>query len=85
MLLLEDGDTSQTNQAFDQSKAKEDKRNIRRILDMQRFAGRIINNQWTLIYVSMTALRHSSRQAWIDTFKAVNCHPDFRLEFEDWI
>ena len=28
-LVVEDGDTLQTNQAFDQQKAKEDKRNIR--------------------------------------------------------
>ena len=32
-LLVEDGDTSQTNQVFDQQKAKEDKRNMRTLLD----------------------------------------------------
>ena len=43
-MLLKNGAMSQTNQAFDQLKAKKDKRNIRILLDMQRFAGKLIDN-----------------------------------------
>ena len=76
MFLLEDGDTSQTNQAFDQMKAKEDKRNIRSLLDTQRRTSKLMNDQWTLIYACMAALQNSTSQAWIDSFKRVNLHPD---------
>ena len=44
MLLLEDGDTSQTNQAFDQQKAKEDKRNIRSLLDKRGCVSKDMND-----------------------------------------
>ena len=51
MLVLEDGDISQTNQAFDQQKAKEDKYNICSLLDIQQFYSKVKNDQWTLINV----------------------------------
>ena len=57
-LVLEDGDTSQTNQAFDQFKAKEDKRNIRYLLDTTRHISKQQLDQWTLISVCIVALKN---------------------------
>ena len=83
-LVQEDGDTSQTNQAFDQQKAKEDKRNMRSLLDSTR-KFRVQLDQWRLIGVCIVALKRSTRSAWIHSFIRVNLHPDHRLSFADWI
>ena len=84
-LLLEDGDTSQTNQAFDQQKAKEDKRNMRNLLDTTRSILNVQLDQWKLISVCIVALKRSTRSSWINSFIRVNLHPDHRLSFVDWI
>ena len=83
--MQEDGDTSQTNQAFDQQKAKEDKRNMRSLLDSTR-TFRVQLDQWRLIGVFIAvALKRSTRLAWIHSFIRVNLHPDHHLSFVDWI
>ena len=84
-LVVEDGDTSQTNQAFDQQKAKEDKRNIRALLDASRYGLKVQLNQFSLISICIVALKHSTPSAWINSFIRVNLHPDHRLSFLDWI
>ena len=84
-LLVEDGDTSQTNQAFDQQKAKEDKRNMRNLLDTTRSILGVQLDQWKLISTCIVALKRSTRSAWINSFIRVNLHPDHRLSFVDWI
>ena len=84
-LVVEDGDTSQTNQAFDQQKAKEDKRNIRNLLDSARYTMRVQLDQWSLISVCIVTLKRSTASAWINSFIRVNLHPDHRLSFWDWI
>ena len=63
MLLLEDDNTSQTNQTFDQQKEKEDKHNIRSLLDKQGCVAKDVNDQWKLIAVCIIALKNSSKQA----------------------
>ena len=84
-LVVEDGDTSQTNQAFDQQKAKEDKRNICSLLDTTRYGLKVQLDQFSLINICMVALKRSSKGAWINSFIRVNLHPDHRLSFIDWI
>ena len=85
LVLLEDGDTSQINQAFDQRKAKEDKRNICSLLDLSRTVYKIQLGQWRLISVYIVALKRSSKTAWINSFIRVSLHLDNCLSFVDWI
>ena len=84
-LVVEDGDTLQTNQAFDQQKSKEDKRNIRALLDASRYGLKIQLDQFSLISICILELKHSTPSAWINSFICVNLHPDYRLPFWDWI
>lgn len=84
-LVVEDGDTSQTNQAFDQMKAKEDKQNIRNLLDTHQSFSKQSLDQFSLIASCIVALKRSTRQALIDSFKRVNLHPDYRTGFAEWI
>ena len=83
LALLEDGDTSQINQAFDQRKAKEDKRNICSLLDLSRVLFKVQLDQWRLILVCIVALKHWTKIVWINSFICVNLHPDHRLSFVD--
>lgn len=84
-LLVEDGNTSQTNQAFDQQKAKKDKRNMRNLLDVTRSILNVQLDQWKLIACCIVALKRSTRSTCSNSFIHVNLHPDHRLLFVDWI
>merc|ERR1712232_1151962 len=66
-------------------KAKEDKRNIRNLLDTCRSFSKSSLDQFSLIASCIVALKISTRQAWIDSFKRVNLHPDYRMGFAEWI
>ena len=57
-IIKKEGDTSQVNQAYDQSVAKEDKKVIRELLDILRSHQKLaVMKQETLIAVCIDALR----------------------------
>ncbi len=82
-VIKEKGDTMQVNQAYDQSVAKEDKKVIRELLDpLQSHQKLAIIKQETIIAVCIDALRKVKPDAWVDSFKKVNQHLHFRVDFE---
>ena len=76
-LVVEDGDTSQMNRPFNQMKAKEDKRNIRNLLDPVQINLKYTLDQFSLICTFIVALKRSTRTAWIESFTRVNLHPNY--------
>jgi hypothetical protein len=84
-LVQEDGDTSQTNQPYDQYKAKADKRSIKDLQDMMRVHSKEAFNQYSLIMICIQAFKKAQPKSLIDSFKKVNMHPEFRVSAMDWI
>jgi hypothetical protein len=83
-IVKEEGDASDTNQPYDQSVAKSDKANIRHLLDSTRTKlGNV--TQWDLIAVCIIALKKVKKESWIQSFRKVNLHPDFRVSFHEWL
>ncbi len=82
-VIKEEWDTLQVNQAYNQSVAKEDKKVIRESLDLLQSCLKLANiKQETIIAVCIDALRKVKPDAWIESFKKVNQHPHFRVDFE---
>jgi hypothetical protein len=77
-IVKEEGDASDTNQPYDQAVAKDDKKNIRYLLDTCRIKIKNIT-QWDLIATCIIALEHVKRESWNNSFKKVNLHPEFRI------
>ena len=84
-VVKEEGDSSQTNQAYDQIVAKKDKQKSTELLDVVRSMRKKVVNQWDLILICIHAFRKVGPEAWITSFKRVNLHPDHRLPFDEWI
>ena len=81
-VVKEEGDTSQVNQAYDQSVAKEDKKVIGRVLDLVRSTQKLaVFNQETLVAVCIHALRNINPTSWVSLFRKVNQHPHHRIVF----
>ena len=84
-VVKEEGDTSQVNQAYDQSVAKEDKKVIGTALDLVRSTRKLaVFNQETLVAVCIHALRNINPTSWVSSFRKVNQHPHHRIDFEAW-
>jgi hypothetical protein len=83
-IVKEEGDASDTNQPYDQAVAKDDKKNIRYLLDTCRIKIKNIT-QWDLIATCIIALKQVKSESWINSFKKVNLHPDFRIPFSEWL
>ncbi len=84
-IIKEEGDTSQVNQGYDQSVAKEDKKVIRESLDILRSHQKLaVIKQETIIAVCIDALRKVKPDAWVESFKKMNQHPHFRVDFAQW-
>lgn len=84
-IVKEEGDTSQVNQPYDQATAKEDKRQIRELLDSICFPLKSMIKQWELIGVCVHALQNVSSESWVSSFIKVNLHPDHRTSFSEWL
>lgn len=84
-VVKEEGDTSQVNQAYDQSVAKEDKKVIGRALDLVRSTRKLaVFKQETLVAVCIHALGNINPTSWVSSFRKVNQHPHHRIDFEAW-
>jgi len=85
LILKEEGDTSQLNQAYDQHTAKEDKRRMNdNMLSLRKGLGTQLS-QWHLIKIAADAQVKIKKNTWINSFIKVNLHPKFRMPFVDWI
>ena len=87
ILLKEEGDTSQVCQAYDQEVAKADKRSMRDSLAFLRRTTSItkgVIDGWQLIPVALAACRELEPDTWVHSFKKVNLHPHFRVDFPTW-
>ena len=84
LCVKEEGDTSDTCQAYDDQVAKADKRLIREAIDKTR---RVVNilNQWILIGITIEAISKVDPKVWENSFVKVNLHPDHRVPFVDWL
>ncbi len=76
-IIKEEGDTSQVNQAYNQSVAKKDKKVIRESLDILRSHQKLAIIKQEPIIVCTDALRKVKPDAWVESFKKVNHHPHF--------
>ena len=45
----------------------------------------IVLDQWALFDTELAALKNSTSEAVISSFKKVNLHPDFRISFQEWM
>ena len=83
-IVKEEGDASDTNQAYDQSVAKADKARIRGLLDTVRPSLGVMT-QWDVIATCITALGRVTKTAWISSFQKVNLHPHHRVPIDEWL
>ena len=81
----EEADSSQTNQAFDQAVAKQDKAGARFLLNMlpRGVMGAVVS-QWDLVNIGLAIVKNCTAESWISSFKRVNMHPDYRVPFVGW-
>tara|TARA_B110001452_G_scaffold205333_1_gene175349 strand:+ start:90 stop:1757 length:1668 start_codon:yes stop_codon:yes gene_type:complete len=87
LLVKEEGDSSHVNQSYDQKVAKDDKSNMRSSLAYLRMSSTVTKNVvdgWQLIHVGLAAVRALDPDAWVSSFKKVNLHPHFRVDFPTW-
>ena len=85
LIVKEEGDCLHVNQAYDQFVAKADKAAIRESLDLVRSNYPGIIKPELLIRICVEALQQVKPEKWVESFKRVNLHPDFRVSFEDWL
>jgi hypothetical protein len=84
-LVQEDGMTSQTNQPYDQLVARLDKKELRCLLDLHRNNSKEQLNQYTIVAICLSVFKKIKKEVWIESFKKVNLHPKFRMNFNDWL
>ena len=84
-IVKEEAGTSHVNQPYDQAQAKADKRAARQLLELAR--GRVSNHidQWQLCTILCIGIKSLPEKIWVNSFKQVNLHPDFRMPFDEWI
>jgi hypothetical protein len=84
LLVMEEADSSQLNQMFDQLVARNDKRVLRESL------GWLNNNKgtckgkissWDLCHVALACMRRCPAEAWVRSAIRVNIHPHHRKSF----
>ncbi len=64
--------------------AKSDKQCIRELLDMVRYKVRMIS-QFDFIAICVKAFVKVKSTYWVKSFFKVNLHPDFHIDFVDWL
>jgi hypothetical protein len=84
MVFIEEGDVSAINQPYDQQVAKSDKQCIRELLDMVRYKVRMIS-QFDFIAICVKAFVKVKSTYWVKSFFKENLHPDFHIDFVDWL
>jgi hypothetical protein len=85
IVVKEEADSSHVNQSYDQWVAVSDKRYMREALALfNQASSSAVMTGWDLIFVGLHAIRHCDPNCWIDSFKKVNLHPDFRVDFGAW-
>ena len=79
--------SSAINQAFDKFVARAGKKRAARVIAMMVRSHIVpIIDQWYLILVGLAMLRDcASSNVWQNSFIAVNMHPDYRLDLDDWL
>ena len=84
---VENRDSSEINQAFDQLVARAGKKRAAKALDDLRRSHVVpIIDQWTLIVVGLSMLRDCDKSfVWEASFIAVNMHPLHRRPFEEFL
>lgn len=85
MVVKEEADTSQVNQAYDQLVAKYDKRNLTDIIEVVRNQLNGKMDQWHLITLAIVAQARVPAKSWIDSHTRVNTNPKTRVDFDAWI
>jgi len=88
LFLKEEGDSSDTNQAYDKFVARDDKLQSKCLTGALRDAKHLtkgVVDQYHLLHVGLANLtKECEMKHWISSFKATNLHPDFRRSFADW-
>ena len=85
MFEKEGAGTSALNQTYDKLQAKQDKAQIRKLVELARcnIHGQI--NNLHLIMIISTSTQNISDKFWTYYFVAVNLHPHHHMNFTDWI
>ena len=83
LIVKEEGDASDTNQAYDRHVAKQDKRVVREVLEATRQQVSIVSQNMLLAAI-IKSLSRVDQRVWEKSFIDVNLHPDHRTGFEDW-
>ena len=84
-VVKEEAGTSHVNQPYDQGQAKADKRAARQLLELVRARVTSHIDQWQLCAILCVALKNLPEQIWVNSFKKVNLHPDYRVSFKEWL
>lgn len=83
-VVKEEGDSSQTNQAYDQSVAKWDKKLVSEGLsDFKTGGGKL--DQLSLCTIVARQISKTPPDAWVKLFIKVNLHPNKKIPFDEWI
>ena len=85
LVIKEEGDTSNVNQACDQQVVKDDKTTIHAAVDELAPTLGIKINQWHSIFITIYAQNQITKESWIDSFNKVNMHSQARVSFNDLI
>jgi hypothetical protein len=85
--LKEEGDTSHVCQAYDKHVAKGGKATKSLSLSFLPTGFKVSNlliDQWSLVQVSMFAVRDTTRECWTRSFDSCNLDPRTRVSFGEW-
>ena len=82
-VFKEEGDSSATNQSYDQEVAKLDKKGLRDCLTTVN--RQVKMDQWYLISLAIEAQLRVPPECWIRSHIKVNTHPKHRVSFEEWM
>ena len=87
LCACESRDSSAINQAFDKFVARAGKKRAARVIAMMARSHVVpIIDQWHLVLVGLAMLRDcSNSNVWQNSFIAVNMHPEYRLDLDDWL
>ena len=88
MMGKEEGDSSDTNQAYDRDAALSDKAGLREYLGFLRSAtsvSRGVVDQWGLVHVMVQSILGCTEEIWETSFIKTNLHIKARVSFEEWL
>ena len=73
------------SQAYVQAQAQADKRVARQLFELARSRVSSHFDQYQLCGIICVEIKSLPQKIWVDSFKVVNLHPDFRISFEKWV